>query len=166
VSVNLSVLNLLDLSIAHDVAEQLGAHGVPPESLRLEIAEDSLMADPGRAAGVLAGLRAMGVGLSIDDFGTGYSSLSYLQRLPVSELKIDRCFVRDVARNPSDAAIVRATVDMARTLGLRTVAEGVEDEAGLATLRDLGCDMVQGFHLGRPMPPAELQARLGADRAP
>jgi PAS domain S-box-containing protein/diguanylate cyclase (GGDEF)-like protein len=166
VSVNLSVLNLLDLSIAHDVAEQLGAHGVPPESLRLEITEDSLMADPGRAAGVLAGLRAMGVGLSIDDFGTGYSSLSYLQRLPVSELKIDRCFVRDVARNPSDAAIVRATVDMARTLGLRTVAEGVEDEAGLATLRELGCDMVQGYHVGRPMPPAELQARLGADRAP
>ena len=165
VSVNLSVLNLLDLSIAHDVAEQLGAHGVPPERLRLEITEDTLMADPGRAAGVLAGLRTMGVGLSIDDFGTGYSSLSYLQRLPVSELKIDRCFVRDVARNPSDAAIVRATIDMARTLGLRTVAEGVEDEAGLATLRELGCDMVQGFHLGRPMAAADLLARLGAGRA-
>ena len=165
VSVNLSVLNLLDLSIAHDVAEQLGAHGVPPERLRLEITEDSLMTDPGRAAGVLAGLRTMGIGLSIDDFGTGYSSLSYLQRLPVSELKIDRCFVRDVARNPSDAAIVRATIDMARTLGLRTVAEGVEDEAGLATLRELGCDMVQGFHLGRPMPAADLLAGLGAGPA-
>jgi len=164
-SVNLSVLNLLDLSIAHDVAEQLAAHGVPPGGLRLEITEDSLMTDPGRAAGVLAGLRAMGVGLSIDDFGTGYSSLSYLQRLPVSELKIDRCFVRDVARSPSDAAIVRATIDMARTLGLRTVAEGVEDEAGLDVLRDLGCDLVQGFHLGRPMPAADLTARLLAEEA-
>jgi EAL domain-containing protein (putative c-di-GMP-specific phosphodiesterase class I) len=107
---------------------------------------------------VLAGLRAMGVGLSIDDFGTGYSSLSYLQRLPVSELKIDRCFVRDVARSASDAAIVRATIDMARTLGLRTVAEGVEDAPGLATLRELGCDLAQGFHLGRPMPAAQVTA--------
>ncbi len=166
VSVNLSVLNLLDLSIAHDVAEQLGTHGVPPEVLLLEITEDSLMADPGRAVSVLAGLRAMGVGLSVDDFGTGYSSLSYLQRLPVSELKIDRCFVRDVARSASDAAIVRATVDMARTLGLRTVAEGVEDAAGLATLRELGCDVAQGYHLGRPTPAAELTARLRERRDP
>jgi EAL domain-containing protein (putative c-di-GMP-specific phosphodiesterase class I) len=118
------------------------------------------MVDPERSAGVLAGLRAMGVELAIDDFGTGYSSLAYLQRLPVSELKIDRCFVMKLASSPSDAAIVRSTIDMARNLGLRVVAEGVEDEASLDVLRELGCDLAQGFHLGRPMPAEDLTARL------
>jgi len=160
VSVNLSVLNLLDLGIAHDVARLLAEHGVPPSLLRLEITEDSLMVDPERTAGVLAGLRAMGVELAIDDFGTGYSSLAYLQRLPVTELKIDRAFVTSLATRASDAAIVRSTVDMARNLGLRVVAEGVEDEAALDVLRSLGCDLAQGFHLGRPMPGEELTARL------
>jgi PAS domain S-box-containing protein/diguanylate cyclase (GGDEF)-like protein len=166
VSVNLSVLNLLDLEIAHDVARLVGEHGVSPSRLRLEITEDSLMADPARSAGVLHGLRAMGVELAIDDFGTGYSSLAYLQRLPVSELKIDRCFVRDLATSSGDAAIVRSTIDMARNLGLRVVAEGVEDAAALAVLRGLGCDTAQGYHLGRPMPAAELSRLLGAEPAP
>jgi diguanylate cyclase (GGDEF)-like protein/PAS domain S-box-containing protein len=165
VSINLSVLNLLDLGIAHDVARLLGEHGVPASLLRLEITEDSLMVDPERSAGVLAGLKAMGVELAVDDFGTGYSSLAYLQRLPVSELKIDRCFVTNLASSTNDAAIVRSTIDMARNLGLRVVAEGVEDEASLSILRALSCDMAQGFHLGRPMPAEDLTARLLASAA-
>src|SRR3712207_448598 len=138
----------------------LARHDVPPSSLRLEITEDSLMVDPERSAGVLAGLRAMGLELAIDDFGTGYSSLAYLQRLPVSELKIDRAFVTHLATSASDAAIVRSTVDMARNLGLRVVAEGIEDEAALALLREMGCDLAQGFHLGRPMPADALTAMV------
>jgi PAS domain S-box-containing protein/diguanylate cyclase (GGDEF)-like protein len=153
VSVNLSVLNLLDLEIAHDVARLLGEHGVAASLLRLEITEDSLMVDPQRTAGVLHGLRAMGVELAIDDFGTGYSSLAYLQRLPVSELKIDRCFVRDLATSPSDAAIVRSTIDMGRNLGLRVVAEGVEDAASLEVLRGSAATSRRATTSAGPCPP-------------
>jgi EAL domain-containing protein (putative c-di-GMP-specific phosphodiesterase class I) len=125
VAVNLSVLNLLDMEIAYEVARLLGRHALSADHLRLEITEDTLMADPERAGAVLAGLDAMGVDLAIDDFGTGHSSLAYLQRLPVEELKIDRCFVGDLDHG-ANAAIVRATIDLGHALGLRVVAEGVE----------------------------------------
>jgi len=157
VSVNLSVLNLLDLGVAHDVAGLLAEHRVPARLLRLEITDESLMVDPGRSASVLAGLRAMGVELAVDDFGTGYSSLAYLQRLPVSELKIDGAFARDLARSERDAAIVRSTVEMARNLGLRVVAEGIEDEVVARGPASAARD-AQGFLLGRPMPADELTA--------
>jgi EAL domain-containing protein (putative c-di-GMP-specific phosphodiesterase class I) len=118
------------------------------------------MVDPDRSAAVIAGLRAMGGELAIDDYGTGYSSLSYLQRLPVTELKIDRCFVRGIGRSRRDTTIVRSTIDMAHSLGLGVVGEGVEDAAALEVLRELGCDLGQGFHLGRPAPAEELTALL------
>ena len=111
------------------------------------------MTDPTRARRVLTELADMGVTLSIDDFGTGYSSLAYLRDLPVHQLKIDRTFVEDMVGDSDDAVIVRAVVDLARNLGLRTVAEGVEDLATWEQLSRLGCDSAQGYFLARPMPP-------------
>jgi EAL domain-containing protein (putative c-di-GMP-specific phosphodiesterase class I) len=157
VAVNLSVLNLLDMEIAYEVARLLGHHALSADHLRLEITEDTLMADPERAGAVLAGLDAMGVDLAIDDFGTGHSSLAYLQRLPVEELKIDRCFVGELDHG-ANAAIVRATIDLGHALGLRVVAEGVESAATLAALTGMGCDLAQGFHIGRPVPADALAA--------
>src|SRR5437762_7000921 len=114
------------------------------------------MVDPQGALATLSRLNAMGVTLSIDDFGTGYSSLASLKRLPVDEIKIDRSFVQRMATDEDDAVIVRSTVDLAHNLGLRVVAEGVEDAVTLRRLAALGCDYVQGYHLGRPMPAADL----------
>jgi len=156
VAVNLTVLNLLDLGIAHDVARLLARHGLPPRLLTLEVTEEALMLHRTRAAGVLGGLRAMGVRIAVDDFGTGYSSLAYLQRLPLDELKIDRAFVRDVVGNRRDAAIVRAVVDLAHHLELRAVGEGVERPEQAKALRAAGCDVGQGFGFGEPMPAAAL----------
>ena len=110
------------------------------------------MDQPDRALATLQELAGVGVGLSVDDFGTGYSSLAYLQRLPVNELKIDRSFVLGLAGSSSDGEIVRSTVGLGHNLGLSIVAEGVEDERSLAFLRDVGCDIAQGFFIARPMP--------------
>jgi EAL domain-containing protein (putative c-di-GMP-specific phosphodiesterase class I) len=158
VAVNLSVLNLLDLGIAHDLARLLARHRVPPAGLTLEVTEDALMLDPPRTVSILGGLHAMGVGLAVDDFGTGYSSLAYLQRLPVHELKIDRSFVRHVADRPRDAALVRSILGLARGLGLRCVAEGVETAEQERVLREAGCQLAQGFGVARPMAPDALEA--------
>jgi EAL domain-containing protein (putative c-di-GMP-specific phosphodiesterase class I) len=114
------------------------------------------MADPLRAMSVLGLLSALGVGLSLDDFGVGYSSLTYLKRLPVTEIKIDKSFVMNITRDESDALIVRSTIGLARSLGLRTVAEGVETEESWARLVALGCDVAQGFYLCEPKPADEL----------
>jgi EAL domain-containing protein (putative c-di-GMP-specific phosphodiesterase class I) len=121
-----------------------------------------VLADPDRAIGVLGELRRLGVGLSVDDFGTGQASLAYLTRLPVDELKIDRVFVQDVAHNETNAAIVRSTSDLARSLGLDVVGEGVEDEGCLERLRGLGCNRAQGFHIGRPVPAHALTGILAS----
>jgi diguanylate cyclase (GGDEF)-like protein len=151
VAVNLSAANLADPALPGDVAAILGRLRLPPSALKLEITESMVMDDPERAREVLDLLRSMGIGLSIDDFGTGHASLAYLQRLPVAELKIDRGFVSAMTHSAGDEAIVRSTIDMAHHLGLRVVAEGVEDAPTLARLRELGCDVAQGFHLGRPV---------------
>jgi diguanylate cyclase (GGDEF)-like protein len=156
VAVNLSAASLLDGSVPHDVARLLGASGVPPSGLALEITESLIMADPVRAGEVLRLLNAMGVALSIDDYGTGHSSLAYLKRLPVCELKIDRSFIGAVATDARDASIVRSTVELGHTLGLRVVAEGVEDAAAQRRLAALGCDLAQGYHICRPAPAAEI----------
>jgi diguanylate cyclase len=160
VAVNVSAETLLDEGWAVDVSSALVRHAVPASRLRIEITEDALMGDPDRALRVVEGLVATGVGVSLDDFGTGYSSLALLKHLPVAELKIDRVFVRDLLHDDADAAIVRSIVDLGRRFGVRTVAEGVEDEATLQRIADDGVAIAQGFHIARPLPAAELEAWL------
>lgn len=124
------------------------------------------MSDPLRAMDTLSRLSAMGVRLSIDDFGTGYSSLAYLKRLPVDEIKIDRSFVMDMLTNDDDATIVRSVVDLGHNLNLQVVAEGVEDVDTWNLLRSIGCDVAQGYYLGRPSSSADLERALRGPQAP
>jgi diguanylate cyclase (GGDEF)-like protein len=156
VAVNLSPRSLLDPQLPDHVAELLGRWDVEPSRLTLELTESFLMADSGRSVGVMGRLSGVGIELSIDDFGTGYSSLSHLKRLPLQEIKIDRSFVELMRDDPNDAMIVSATVELGRNLGLRVVAEGVEDRATFDDLARLGCDMAQGFEVSEPLPAAEL----------
>ena len=156
VAVNVSPRALLSPSFLEEVAGALRDTGVPARRLTLEVTESSVMTDPTRAIAVLQALHALGVQLSVDDFGTGYSSLAYLQRLPVDEVKIDKSFVRDLAVAAGDGAIVRAIVDLGHNLGLRVVAEGVEDARSMTVLRDMGCDTAQGYLVSRPLPPDRL----------
>ncbi|MCW2665481.1 MAG: diguanylate cyclase/phosphodiesterase with sensor [Frankiales bacterium] len=157
VAVNLSARNLLDADLPGDVALLLHRHGLPASRLVLEITETTVVSELEVVEAVLAGLRQLGVELSVDDFGTGYSSMAFLQRIAVNEIKIDRSFVSRLAHSPSDAAIVRATVELGHSLGLRVVAEGVEDAGAAEILRRLGCDRAQGFYFGRP---ADVAAAL------
>jgi EAL domain-containing protein (putative c-di-GMP-specific phosphodiesterase class I) len=152
VSVNLSAANVSDLDLPSKVAAALARHGLPPQALTLELVEDTLMADPERGRAVLGELRRLGVRTSIDDYGTGYSSLAYLRHLPADELKLDRSLTADVGEDRRAAAIVEHTVALAHALGLRLVAEGVEDDATGAVLAALGCDVAQGYAIARPMP--------------
>lgn len=160
VAVNVSPRDVHTPGFAGAVAARLARHGVPAGALQLEITEHVLLEDPQRAADTLAGLTGHGVKMSLDDFGTGYSSLVHLRRLPVSELKIDRSFVARLAVDNEDAEIVRCTVDLAHSLGLLVVAEGVEDDETWERLRDLGCDAVQGWLVAAAMPPEEATAWL------
>ena len=134
--------------------------------LRLEVTETAVMTDPVAVSRALGSLRAVGVGLSLDDFGTGLSSLTYLRDLPVDELKVDRSFVQRLLEDPASRLIVESTVQLAHGLGLQVVAEGVEDDETLAALVEVGCDLVQGFLLGRPVAPDVLAARLRAEGPP
>ena len=167
-SVNLSVRDLLDPGFVAEVAAAVDRHGLPREALELEITETMAMVDPERSLEVLEGLADLGVLLSVDDYGTGYSSLAYLQRLPVKRLKIDKQFVTGVVDDRASAAIVRSTIELARHLGMTIVAEGVEDDATLLALKDMGCDAAQGFGLGRPVAAEALGALIDVieDRAP
>lgn len=162
VAVNVSPRDVHTPGFAGAVAARLARHGVPAGALQLEITEHVLLEDPQRAADTLAGLTGHGVKMSLDDFGTGYSSLVHLRRLPVSELKIDRSFVARLAIDTEDAEIVRCTVDLAHSLGLLVVAEGVEDDETWERLRDLGCDAVQGWLVAAAMPASETTAWLRA----
>jgi diguanylate cyclase (GGDEF)-like protein len=151
VAVNVSVRSVLDVQLPDQVDAVLQVHGMEASHLTLEITESSVMADPGRTIGILGRLQRLGVSISVDDFGTGYSSLSYLKRLPVSEIKIDRTFVAGLLDNDSDAAIVRSTIELAHNLGLRVVAEGVEDRLTWLRLTALGCDQAQGYFVSAPL---------------
>jgi diguanylate cyclase (GGDEF)-like protein/PAS domain S-box-containing protein len=159
VSVNLSTRNLIDDRFVGTLREALTEFGANPGDLVLEITETALMHEPERAAKLLQEIFDLGIKLSIDDFGTGYSSLGYLRDLPISELKIDRLFVQDMARNEQDAVIVRSTIGLAHNLGLKVVAEGVEDAATLEILRQMGCDQIQGYHISRPQTCEALEQR-------
>ncbi len=159
VGVNLSPRTLQDPSLPRRIADMLAVYAVPPESLALEITENILMSDPVRSMDCLNHLHGMGVHIVIDDFGTGYSSLSYLRRLPVDELKIDRSFITGLLTGQDDV-IVRSTIDLAHNLGLKVVAEGVENDEVQARLRALGCDAVQGTFIRAPAPAADVRAWL------
>ncbi|MST34748.1 EAL domain-containing protein, partial [Acidimicrobiaceae bacterium USS-CC1] len=165
VAVNLSLRSMVELDFPDQVAKVLRRHGVPPTALTLEITESSVLSDPARTVGMLVRLAELGTTISVDDFGTGYASLSHLKRLPAGELKIDRSFVAGMLDAPRDAAIVASTIDLARKLGLRAVAEGVEDGDTWAALAELGCDQVQGYFVSRPLPPPQLEAWLVAKRS-
>ena len=156
VAVNVSTRSLLDTAFPDEVEALLSRHGVERDRLQLEITERSLIGDLATAIDVITRLHELGVRLSVDDFGTGYSSLSRLLVLPLQELKIDRSFVMDIDTDGPGAAIVRSTIDMGHHLGLEVVAEGVETESTLVELRELGCDAVQGYHVLRPAPAAEV----------
>jgi diguanylate cyclase (GGDEF)-like protein len=160
VGVNLSSAQFSDPALALRVQEIAQVVDVPLAHLELEVTESMLLSDFDAALKTLTELRAMGVKIAIDDFGTGYSSLSYLRRLPLDKLKLDQSFIRDAERNPGDVAITRAVITMAQSLELAVVAEGVETQAQLDLLLSLGCTMVQGFLLGRPLPAAETAALL------
>jgi EAL domain-containing protein (putative c-di-GMP-specific phosphodiesterase class I) len=162
VAVNLSVTNLLDADLPAEVGRLLVAHDLPADTLTLEITESVLMADSARANLVVQQLHALGVGLSIDDYGTGYCSLAYLHDLPVDELKLDKIFVERLPRNPRSAAIVRSTIDLAHSLGLKVVAEGVEDAVTVELLQRLGCDISQGYLHSRPLPGNAFASWLAA----
>jgi EAL domain-containing protein (putative c-di-GMP-specific phosphodiesterase class I) len=157
VAINLSMRNLQDPTLANTIAELLEQW---PAHLDVEITESALMADPERALATLSALSDVGVRIAIDDFGTGYSSLAYLKRLPVDVLKIDRSFVRDLHTHTNDRIIVRSTIDLAHNLGLRVVAEGVEDSTAAEVLRQFGCDEIQGYHLSRPVPAPDFERWL------
>ncbi len=162
VSVNLSVRNLLDRDLPKEIERLLATHSLPASALRLEITESMIMSDPDRALATVSRLSALGVRMSVDDFGTGYFSLSNLRRLPIDELKIDRTFVSPMLRDESDLIIVRSTINLGHDLGLRIIAEGVEDAATMQELARLGCDLAQGYHFGRPMPAAMFRRWLGS----
>jgi diguanylate cyclase (GGDEF)-like protein len=151
VAVNLSARCLLDASLPDLVARLLAEHDVPARLLRLEVTESAVMSDAARCMDVLQRLHELGVRLSIDDFGTGYSSMVHLRRLPVDELKIDRSFVLGMTTMSQDAVLVRTAIDLGHNLGLTVVAEGVEGLEHAMALRDLGCDVAQGYHFARPM---------------
>jgi len=153
VAVNLSVRHLTDMSLPDRIAVALERWGVAPSKLVIEVTESSIMTDPKRASVVLQQLRRIGVEVSIDDYGTGHASLNYLKQFDIDELKIDRSFIMDLDTQSSDAIIVASTVELGHNLGLRIVAEGVEDGDTLAWLAGLGCDVAQGYHIGRPMAP-------------
>ncbi len=155
-AVNISAEDLGDLGLLQRVAHSLSRHQLPPSLLTLEITESGFIDDPDRALKLLEGLAALGLNLSVDDFGTGYSSLSHLARMPVHEMKIDRSFVVGLQSQGEYAAVVRSAIDMGHSLGLKVVAEGIEDAASAAMLKSLGCDVAQGYFYAKPMAPDDF----------
>lgn len=166
VAVNVSPAALVSPDVADRYQAIVESYGLKPEHVILEITESSVMLDAARGLGLLARLRLKGFGLSIDDFGTGYSSLSQLSRIPFTELKVDQEFVGGAHRNKRKQAVVEASLDLAKKLRLQTIAEGVETEEDWQLLAELGCDIAQGWLIGRPVPGSELVAAVARWRRP
>ena len=156
VAVNVSALQFRQSILEQQVSDALQRSGCDPHRLELELTESTLMVEPEEVLEVIRRLKQRGVQLAIDDFGTGYSSLAYLRRLAVDKIKIDQSFVRELTSDPDGAAIVRAVIQMARSLGLRTVGEGIETQVNRQALQVLGCDFGQGYFFGKPVPAAEF----------
>ena len=164
-SVNVSGVQFFLGGLEEEVLNAIKVHEIAPELLELELTESSLMSNAEDTIAVLRNLKALGIKISIDDFGTGYSSLAYLKRFPIDKLKIDIAFVREVTSNPDDAAIVLAIINMAHSLKLEVIAEGVERDAQLAYLRRHGCDEMQGYYFSRPLPQDEFELMLAEGKA-
>ncbi len=164
VGVNLSPRQFSRESVCDRVSEVLRLTGLPPERLEVEITEGMLFEARAAAEQKCQKLSRMGVHIALDDFGTGYSSLGYLKRFPISKLKIDRSFLRDLPRSVADGEITVAIIAVAKALGLQVVAEGIETDAQFAFLRDRSCDLGQGFLFSRPLPVAEIEARFAGKR--
>jgi EAL domain-containing protein (putative c-di-GMP-specific phosphodiesterase class I) len=162
VSINVSARQLQQRDMLRTIQQALGASGIDPHRLCIEITESVLMEDVESAVAVLEELRSLGIKLWVDDFGTGYSSLAYLRRLPIDGLKIDRSFVAGLAKGAEDLAIATGVVSLAHSLGLVALAEGVETDEQLALLSGLGCDLAQGFHWTPPLPPTDLRTWMAA----
>ncbi|MCD5982477.1 EAL domain-containing response regulator [Pseudomonas sp. CDFA 610] len=160
VAVNVSGQQIAGSGLIADISQSLERHQIDPRWLEVELTESSLMENTSHTIATLQTLKTLGVRISIDDFGTGYSSLAYLRRFPIDKLKIDIAFIREVTSNPQDAAIARAIIELAHSLDLKVIAEGVETPEQLAFLTENHCDQVQGFLLSRPLPLAELEAYL------
>jgi EAL domain-containing protein (putative c-di-GMP-specific phosphodiesterase class I) len=165
IAVNVSSLCLLDPEFPDILTGLLASCELPTESLIIEITETSIMVNPERSFQIVNRIAEMGVGVSIDDFGTGYSSLSYLKKLPATELKIDKSFVKDMLANESDMTIVKATIQLAHNLGLKVAAEGVESGSIFTKLKEMGCDSLQGFFISKPVEAHEVQSLIGAQEA-
>jgi diguanylate cyclase (GGDEF)-like protein len=166
VSVNVSATDLQNERLVELVASALLRHGVPSSALTVEVTETAMMRDPHVAQSVMQALDELGVRLSVDDYGTGYSSLEYLLKLPINEIKLDRAFSMDLVHEVRSVAIVRSTIDLTHALGLKMVAEGVENQETLVILRDLGCDLVQGWHFGRSTSAADFERFVATHPAP
>lgn len=170
IAINLSPSTLLDADLPDIITGLLASSNVPAHYLTFEITEGSLIKDPARAMENLVRLTKMGVKISIDDYGTGYSSLAYLKKMPITELKIDQSFVQDMLKNINDEVIVRSTIDLAHNMGIKVVAEGVEEKETAAHLKLLGCDMIQGFYHSKPLNGKDLgdwiisRSRAGGDK--
>lgn len=162
VAVNLSARNLIDDRCVSYLAEMVIEFNIKPGMLELELTETALMQDPEKANTRLNRISALGIILSIDDFGTGYSSLSYLRRLPINLLKIDREFVKEMVNNDQDSIIVSSTIALAHNLDLSVIAEGVEDSCTVESLKEMKCDLIQGYHICKPKPWVEIESWLKA----
>jgi len=158
VAVNISARQLESSSIVNDVASALTESGLDPGRLVLEVTETAMMHEPDAVVACMTKLKSLGVRISVDDFGTGYSSLSSLRHFPVDVLKIDRSFVESISKSAEDASVVQTLVSLGRTLGLEVVAEGVELVSQLDAVREAGCNLAQGFLLGRPLAREQLDA--------
>jgi EAL domain-containing protein (putative c-di-GMP-specific phosphodiesterase class I) len=160
VSINISARDLFIPKFPEFVQQLMSIYQVSSKRIGLEITESAMMTDPKLALTILNALHDLGLELSVDDFGTGYSSLAYLKKLPVSELKIDQSFVSGMENDQDSAMIVRSTIDLAHNMGLNVVAEGVENQATWALLKQMGCDLIQGYYVSRPIAAEALPAWL------
>jgi EAL domain-containing protein (putative c-di-GMP-specific phosphodiesterase class I) len=162
--VNLSARLLSDKGFTLRVSALLARHRLAPEHLTLELTETAALTDSGEGLEMIAGLRALGIRISIDDYGTGLSTLEYLKKIPANEIKIDQSFVKAMTDNRSDRLMVQSTIGLAHSLGRQVVAEGVEQSEILDALVEMGCDIAQGFAIGRPMSLQSLTKRISGDR--
>jgi EAL domain-containing protein (putative c-di-GMP-specific phosphodiesterase class I) len=159
-SINISAVHFNSNNLDSVIAESLETSGLDPQYLDIELTETSILEDPHQTINTLNRFKEMGLRVSLDDFGTGYSSLSYLMKLPLDTLKIDQSFIRDLGQNDSGTAIVSAIISMAHSLGLSVIAEGVEEELHINLLRQMKCDILQGYYIAKPLPASEIESLI------